>query len=328
MKVLIIQTAFIGDVILSTALIEQIKLAQPNAEIHFVLRAGNEVLLKNNPHIHKVWIWNKKQKYKSLFGLINQLRKLRFDYCFNLQRFMNSGLIMGLIKAEHKACFDKNPLAFLANKKINHQIPFISDNGEILHEVDRNARLLPESWQVDNRLRPKLHFEDKATHEDAVVMAPNSVWFTKQWPLENWKKLAWKFSQQNIKVHLIGAPSDFKDCQVIADQSHHILNHCGKLSLYDSANLMRGVKRVFANDSAALHLASAVNTPSTAIFCSTVKDFGFYGLSDDSILIEDLNLDCKPCGLHGRKACPLGHFNCGYNISVEKVFRTFQGLEG
>ena len=322
MKVLIIQTAFIGDVILSTALIEQVKQAKPEAEIHFVLRAGNEVLLQNNPHIHKVWVWNKKQKYKSLFGLISQLRKYQFDYCFNLQRFMNSGLMMGMIKADHKACFDKNPLSFLAHKKIEHKIPYIDDSGNILHEVDRNEKLLPKSWQNIQRLSPKMYFENDPVIENSVVLAPKSVWFTKQWPIEYWKELAVKFAGSGVRVHLIGAPSDSEDCAKIAEQSPDIINHCGKLSLYESANLMRNVKRVFANDSAALHLASAVNTPSTAIFCSTVKEFGFYGLSDDSILLEDLSLECKPCGLHGRKACPLGHFKCGYNVEVSRVFET------
>ena len=86
---------------------------------------------------------------------------------------------------------------------------------------------------------------------------------------------------------------------------------------------MRDAKRVLVNDSAPLHLASSVNARTTAIFCSTVKDFGYYPLSDDSTVIEaSENLPCKPCGLHGKKECPLGHFKCSDSIDINSIIET------
>lgn len=325
-KVLIIQTAFIGDVILSTALVEQIRANNPQAEIHFVLRAGNEVLLKNNPHIHKVWIWDKKKKYSSLFKLIIGLRKINFDYCLNLQRFLNAGWIMAFCKAKFKACFDKNPLSFLANHKVKHLIPWI-ENGDIKHEVDRNSQLIPAYWPIaKTKLRPMLYFSEKAVEYEKplVILAPKSVWATKQWPLEKWKKLASDLDRIGYLIHLIGAPADKNDCDEIEQLGDSIFNFCGKLSLYESANMMRSAHRVVANDSAALHLASSVNAPSTAIFCSTIKSFGFYGLSDDTETLEVSGLDCKPCGLHGKSECPLEHFKCGNDLEVSLVLKTIR----
>ncbi len=101
-----------------------------------------------------------------------------------------------------------------------------------------------------------------------------------------------------------------------------VANTCGKLSLLQTALLMKNAKRVFCNDSAPSHLASAVNTPQTVIFCSTVVEFGFGPLSDDSQVVSVGELTCRPCGIHGHKACPLGHFKCALDIDVNRVLAT------
>jgi heptosyltransferase-2 len=79
----------------------------------------------------------------------------------------------------------------------------------------------------------------------------------------------------------------------------------------------------YVNDSAPMHFASAVNAPVTAVYCSTVPGFGFGPLSDNRHLVETPEpLDCRPCGLHGYKACPLGHFNCAHKIQDQQLLQT------
>jgi heptosyltransferase-2 len=125
------------------------------------------------------------------------------------------------------------------------------------------------------------------------------------------------------KVYFIGAPGDKELCDRIGKDFSNTENLCGGLSLLDSAALMKKAKRVFVNDSAPLHLASSVNARTTAIFCSTVPEFGYTPLADDSVVIDVGNtLSCRPCGLHGHKACPLGHFKCSLDIEVKKVLQT------
>jgi heptosyltransferase-2 len=98
------------------------------------------------------------------------------------------------------------------------------------------------------------------------------------------------------------------------------MNLAGKLSLLESAALMKDARRNITNDSAPMHLASGVNAKTTAIFCSTVPDFGFGPLSDDSVIIETTKkLECRPCGLHGLKACPEKHFDCAYSITNSQL---------
>jgi heptosyltransferase-2 len=117
---------------------------------------------------------------------------------------------------------------------------------------------------------------------------------------------------------LLGAPTDHATCESIrlASANENVINVAGTLSFLESAALMKKAVMNFVNDSAPMHLASAMNAPVTAIFCSTVPSFGFGPLSDRSTVIETKEkLECRPCGLHGFKACPKGHFKCAYSIS-------------
>lgn len=324
-KILIIQTAYIGDVILATALIEQTKRQFPNATIDFVLRNGNESLLQDHKDINRVYIWNKKQKYKSMFKLIKELRSTQYDFVLNIQRFFNSGIIGLFSKAKIKVCFDKNPLSFFYHKKIKHMIPD-AKGGITLHEVQRNAKLLQAVTNCElTKDRPKLYFTPEEelkikqiiNDERYFVLAPSSVWFTKQLPKEKWIELLKKLPN---KAFLIGAPSDREYLDSIILESKTGINVAGDLSLKESALLMKSAIRVFVNDSAPLHLASSVNAKTTAFFCSTIPEFGYGPLSDDHQIIETIPREkCSPCGLHGKKECPLSHFKCGHEIDINKV---------
>ena len=138
-KILIIQTAFIGDVILGTVVIEKLKQYYPDSQIDFLVRKGNESLLEGNPQLRKVLIWDKKQqKNKNLFRLILHMRKERYDLLVNLQRFASTGIMTLFSKAKYTVGFDKNPLSRYFSKKVPHSF----DQGK--HEVERNLSLIAD----------------------------------------------------------------------------------------------------------------------------------------------------------------------------------------
>jgi len=319
---LIIQTAFIGDVILATGLIEKLHQHYPEAKIDFLLRKGNEGLLIGHPFLRAVLIWNKKEgKISNLLKLIKQVKNNQYDCVINVHRFASSGFITAFSGSKLKIGFDKNPISFAFDKKIKHQI------GD-LHEVQRNQKLIEEITDT-NYTKPKLYpteqdFEKVKPFqgESYICIAPTSVWFTKQFPVEKWIEFLKSINGRAEKVYLLGAPSDESVCESIRIEAanERVVNLAGKLSFLESAVLIKGAVMSFVNDSAPMHLASAVNAPVTAIFCSTVPSFGFGPLSDRSIIVETKEkLDCRPCGLHGFKACPKGHFNCAYSISNEEL---------
>jgi lipopolysaccharide heptosyltransferase II len=333
MPILIIQTAFIGDTILASSFAQRVHQSFPESEIHFLLRHGNQSVIEGLPFVHKVWIWNKKQgKLLSLIKLILQLRKMRFSFVFNIHRHFNSGLITYFMKARMKVGFKQNPLSFFYDKKINHRIPH-TVSGESWHEVQRNLQLLIKVTFLGmtfdpKELRPTLPVTE--SHEkkvleyktkDFVVVAPASVWFTKQWEEESYQRLVERLSEK-FQVLLIGGPDDRELCERVKGQTEAI-NLCGKLNLLESAALMKGARRVFVNDSGPLHLASCMNAPTTAFFCATITEFGYGPLADDCVVLESPEkLDCRPCGLHGHKTCPEAHFKCAKNITVEMALNS------
>lgn len=315
-NILVIQTAFIGDAILASSVLEKLHHFFPKASISILVRKGNESLYLNHPFLHQTLVWNKKEgKYKSLFKLLKTIRKQKFDTVINLHRFASSGFLTAFSKATYTAGYDKNPFSFLFNQKSKHII------GDGRHEIARYNDLI-ESITDKEVFKPKLYptFKDFSkielyTETPFICMAPSSVWFTKQLPKEKWIELC-NSIPNNITIYLLGGPTDLNLCNDILSASKHsqIKNLTGKLSLLESCELMKHSKMNYVNDSAPLHLASSGNSPVTAFFCSTVPSFGFYPLSYNTTVIEVNNLNCKPCGLHGYKECPKKHFKCGNDI--------------
>jgi heptosyltransferase-2 len=322
-KILLIQTAFIGDVVLATPVAEKLHRFYPDAEIDFLVRKGNESLLKDHPFIKEVLVFDKKKsKLKNLFSLRNKIRKKKYDLVVNMHRFASSGFLTAFSGAKEKIGFDKNPFSFLFTKKIKHDI------GTGKHEVRRNLELV-EHLTDSQTEKPKLYPSEVdrkliSFHQNSgpyVCMAPTSVWFTKQWPKQKWIELI-KIIPTAYRVFLLGGPDDKSFCdELVRDaRRENVANLSGQISFLQSAALMEGAKMNYVNDSAPMHFASAMNAPVTAIYCSTVPSFGFGPLSDISFVIEtEEKLSCRPCGLHGYKECPELHFKCALTIDVKKV---------
>jgi heptosyltransferase-2 len=326
-KFLIIQTAFIGDVVLATPLIEKLHVFFPDAEIDFLLRKGNEQLLRGHPIIHEVLIWDKKKnKQANLFRMLARIRRNKYDKVINLQRFFATGLLIVFSGAKETIGFDKNPLSFLFSKKIRHLI----GDAQAVHETVRNLELIRDF--TDNSIfKPKLYpapsdfaFVDALTGSKFITLSPASVWFTKQLPASQWISFI-KSVPSGYGIYLLGGPDDTALCESIREacQRSKLKVLAGTLSFLQSAALMSRAGMNYVNDSAPLHFASAMNAPVTAIYCSTIPGFGFGPLSDTSCIVEiDKPLYCRPCGLHGYKACPEVHFKCALEIRQEQLFNT------
>jgi heptosyltransferase-2 len=317
-RILIIQTAFLGDVILASPVWENLHTAFPNAQIDVVVKKGNESLLAGHPFIENLYIFDKSQKVKNLWKLSKTLRANKYELILNLQRFASSGILTILAKGKESRGFEKNPLSLFFSKRFKHEMK------PNWHEVDRNLSLISDLVPAPSR-RPQLYpslddLQAIQMHQDVpyYCLAPTSVWFTKQAPETIWLKLIKDLADNQQKIYLLGAASDQKYLDAMAKKagSAEVVNLAGKLTLLQSAALMAGAQHNYVNDSGPLHLASATNAPVSAFFCSTIPEFGFGPLSDKASIIEVQGLDCRPCGLHGHKSCPKGHFRCGNELHI------------
>lgn len=321
-KILVIQSASIGDVILATPVVEKLHSHYPEAELDILVKKGNEALFTGHPFLHEILIWDKSSRSLLNFDkLMHRVWYKRYNLIVNIQRFFLTGLMTAFSRAGMKIGFNKNPLSFLFTIRIPHII------NESVHEIQRNLSLITQLTGPD-LTRPKLYptpkdfdrIEQYATGMFYTI-SPASLWFTKQYPPELWVEFIRKLPPGRI-VYLLGSKSDHPLCEDIRIKSGmaSCVNLAGAFTYLESAALMSKAKMNFTNDSAPMHMASAINAPVTAIFCSTVPEFGFGPLSDDSAVLQtDEKLSCKPCGLHGLDQCPEKHFRCALSLSVVKL---------
>ena len=326
-KLLVIQTAFTGDVVLATAIVERLHEYYPEGQIDFLLRKGNEGLLQQHPHIKKLWIWDKKnKKNRNLLKIAWQVRREGYTHVINIHRFATSGFITFVSGAGYKAGFDKNPFSFCYNKKVAHIISKPTEENYV-HETSRNQWLIADI--TDNVPAMPCLYPSTSDYSAIkkyqttpyICIAPSSVWYTKQFPAEKWIALLNQFPA-SYAVYILGAPGDREWAELIREKSINkkAVNMCGKLTFLESAALMKGADMNYANDSAPLHFASAMQAPVTAVFCSTVPTFGFGPLRENGRIVEIAEpLYCRPCGLHGHKACPEGHFRCAKEITNDQL---------
>jgi ADP-heptose:LPS heptosyltransferase len=327
-KFLVIQTAFIGDVVLATPIVEKLHQHFPDASIDLLVRKGNESLLTGHPFLNEVLIWNKKEnKTKNLWKLLFKIRKVKYDIVINVQRYGATGFLTAFSGAKITIGFDKNPFSFLFTKKINH---VFDEKGNGKHEIERDLELikdLTDDIVVRPKLYPSKNDEEKTKiykQRPYITVAPASVWFTKQYPADKWISFINKLPD-NLNIYLLGAPSDNSICENIIQltTNKNVIDLCGKLSFLGSCALMKDAVMNYVNDSAPMHFASAMNAPVSAIFCSTIPAFGYGPLSDKKFIIEiQEKLYCRPCGLHGYKACPEKHFRCAKEIKDEQLLAT------
>ena len=184
------------------------------------------------------------------------------------------------------------------------------------------------SFTDNSYFRPKLY---PSKHDFArvsqyktrkfITVSPASLWFTKQYPKEKWIEFVASLDE-DLTVYFLGSKKEKPLCDDIIIQAGHTncLNLAGNLSVLESAALMRDAVMNYTNDSAPMHLASAMNAPVAAVYCSTIPEFGFGPLSENSHIIQTCRqLSCRPCGLHGFKKCPKNHFDCAYTIENKQL---------
>jgi heptosyltransferase-2 len=328
-KVLIIQTAFLGDVVLLTSLLEKIRIESPNTKIHLLIRKGFEDLFKAYTHtnLNQVWTYDKTNKLKSWWDLRRNLAKEKFDQVFVAQRFFGMGLLSISIGAQKVIGFDKNPLSLFFNEKVTHEF------GHGKHEIERNTQLLA-SWLGNEVYKPFLDTSNAGnlqiylSDQKYICISPGSVWETKRFPVQKWIDFI-RLLPKHLEIVLMGSQAEkyLSDeiTRAFKGDDRKIMNFCGEFKLIDAISFFQFSQINFVNDSGPLHLCSAFNVPTVAVFCSTIPAFGFGPLSEKHKIIEvKEKLACRPCGDHGKKSCPETHFNCANSIDVKEMFQAYK----
>ena len=331
MPALLVQTSFLGDMVLTTPLIAWLAGSRPLDVVATPRAAG---LLENNPDVREVILYDKRGVDRGIAGftrLASRLRGKGYDAAYLAQGSVRSGAL-----ALAAGIRDRVGFASSAGRLFyTTRVPSIDD----MHHAARLLSLATRDPTRDiaaSALRPHLYPGDRQRTavdqllgaaklgEPLIALAPGSVWATKQWPY--YADLA-RDLRRDARLVIVGAESDRPlAAEIVHATGGTAIDATGRLSLLASAELIGRSMLLVTNDSAPLHLASAMNTPTVAIFGPTVPEFGFGPLADRSRVAGRTGLDCRPCDRHGPRRCPLGHWRCMREITADDVARLARGL--
>jgi len=330
-KILIIQTAFIGDVILTTSLVEATKKIFPGAAIHFIAIPSTGNIIETHPLVDKLWIFDKRGRDRGLINLFRFAKKLRvenYDLALVPHRSLRSAVLAFWAKIPRSIGFTRSAAPFLFTDKIIYH--------QDIHEVERNLSLLTPFRESFSKVMPRIYPDDtdileidrfvaeNALNPDDVwiAIAPGSIWATKRWLKEGFTELCHKLGQhQDVRIILIGGPDDRLLCEWIRKASEvKTVNTAGRFTLRQSAEIIRRCRLIVTNDSGPLHIGVGVDTQVLAIFGPTVPAFGFYPYGENDIIFEK-KVYCRPCSIHGGDKCPTGTFLCMKSITANQIYR-------
>lgn len=331
MKVLIVQTAFIGDVTLAEPLIEAVNCKYPGAEISFLTIPYSAPILRNHPRLKEVIILKKRGigRRRSFRKTLRKLRHEQFDLALVPHRSLRSALLVFLTGIPRRIGFDRSAGKWLFNEIVKY--------GPDIHEVERNLSLL---GMEDMKITPKIYpgeaefervdglLKGWSLTEGFTAIAPGSIWNTKRWPVKYYHELIGMMKERIYPpVVLIGAPGEKNLCEEAAEgYDGYAFTAAGELNPLESGALLHKAAFLIANDSAAGHIAAAAGCKVIAIFGATSPKFGFAPYGEGHKIVEIPGLYCKPCKIHGGNRCPEKHFRCMLDLKSGEVFRAIEDM--
>ena len=326
-KILVIQTAFLGDVILITPLIRAVRQLFPSAQIDALVLPQTSSILQNNPYLTEILHFDKrKDKWKSFFNTIKTIRKNKYDLAISPHSSTTTAYLMLLGGIKERLGFNR----WHAAKYLTLKVPHLQG----VHKIKKNLHLLSVFSDQEFEMDTELYTEDQSVkkyqqelqkftgnRKPVIALAPGSVWYTKRWPEEKYIELTKLLRQSGYNLIFVGGPDEREICTKIINKAGiEAKNYAGEASPLDSAALLKYCDMLICNDSGAMHIANAVKTDVIAFFGPTVRDIGYFPFRENDIVME-LNMECRPCGSHGGNACPLEHHNCMKNISAQSVLK-------
>ncbi len=330
-RILIIQTAFLGDVLLSLPIAHHLKKLNPAYKISFLIKKEVSQVKEIYSIIDEFILIDKRKYITSINDVIKKIKN-KFDIVISPHRSARSSIIAYLSNSRIRISFDKSSLNFL----YTHLIKYRNDQ----HEIERNLSLLSYftkevNWReninlsLDRYVLNDLFMLWKEIGEKIIAIAPGTVWETKRYPEYYFTVIIKRLIEEGYKIVLIGSNQDFEIGLRIQKQINNqtsFLNLIGHLTLRESISLINLSDLLICNDSAPTHMGIFTNTPVLTIYGSTIPEFGFYPFRQFDGIVQVENLYCKPCGIHGYKRCPEKHFRCMIDLKPDIVYRHIKSI--
>ncbi|MCC6252579.1 MAG: glycosyltransferase family 9 protein [Bacteroidia bacterium] len=320
-KILILRFSSIGDIVLTTPVIRNLKQQMPRSEIHYLTKQSFASILLANPYITKVYSFE-----KNIFEVVKDLRAEQYDYIIDLHKNIRSNQVIIALGVKSSS-FPKLNLEkwLLVNFKIN-KLPSV-------HIVDRYFEAL-KNFNIKNDKRGldffipdkdiiNIHQLPTFLHNGYISMVIGAQHYTKRMPNQKIIELCNKLP---LPVILIGGKEDKPNAQLImAKVKETVYNACGEYNVFQSASIIQQSKLVITHDTGMMHIGAAFRKKIISIWGNTVPEFGMYPYMpsnpENSFIAEVKNLSCRPCSKIGLNKCPKGHFKCMNDIDINNIIK-------
>lgn len=340
MASLVVQTSFLGDVVLTTPLIAELAKRGP---VDVVTGAGGSLLLQNDPAIRRTIVYEKSGTEGGVSGFIRAAQRIRSGLSHDNDRYETAYLAQGSVRsallamaagAKERVGFGRSGGSALYTRRLTFR--------EDRHHAERLWSLAMSECAdppTPEQIRPRLYPGDSeraavdaflaesfdGSTDSMIALAPGSAWGTKRWPF--FPELATRFAESH-SIIVIGGDDDTAITEAILTSCPpgKAASAAGRLSLLGSAELIGRAQALVCNDSFPQHLGSAMGIPTLTIFGPTVADFGYGPLAPGSVAAGHDQLRCRPCHHHGPVRCPLGHWRCMRELSSGEISEILTGI--
>ncbi|MGQ4806933.1 ADP-heptose--LPS heptosyltransferase 2 [Candidatus Entotheonellaceae bacterium PAL068K] len=340
MRILILQTAFLGDVVLTLPLIAAVGQQFPQAKVEVLTLPAHAPVLRDQPGVDAVITYDKRGTQRGLSGLLRMVRRLRarhYDLALSPHRSFRSAVLLAGSGIPRRIGFTRPLTRWAYTSTVSRPA--------MVHEVERNLQLLaacnvfpgPRTGQLSLHLAPAARQQARmdfgrhgvAPGDRLVGVLPGSQWGTKRWPAERFAELIRVLRQQaDIHVALFGGPQDLGIAHTIASRCRvSVIDLVGRIPLQALAAHLDCCSVVVSNDTGPMHIAAALGKPIVVLYGPTTPALGFfpYGVAWEEASVA---LACRPCHAHGPQRCPKSHWRCMMDLSVDQVAARVQRLLG
>jgi len=330
-RLLVAQTGFLGDVVLTTPLLATLHQHLSPSSLTVMTTPQAKPLLECHPVVTQVLVDAKHTEGQGVLGLwrmARRLRRERFTLAVAPHKSFRTALLLTLAGIPQRIGFRQSPGWFLYHRTVNRD-PHRHEVERILcvmrafglepEDCDRKP-LVAYNREAKAKADALLHEVGMNGAEPLFVVCPGSVWATKRWTVDGFAELVQKLHHHYGRVLLCGGPDDAPIAQMVHARSGQCgINLVGRADLQTFMALVDRAQLVISNDSVPMHVAVARHVPVVAIFCATTPSLGYGPYSDRAVVVEKKDLFCRPCSRHGSPTCPRGTDDCMRQVTVADV---------